>query len=60
MKMGKEFKISFVLVSVCYLVLGLVLLFYPSFSQRMLCYALGGISVGVDRDGAFAEYVCIG
>lgn len=45
MKMAKEFKISYWLVTVCYLALGLVLLFYPDFSARMLCYTLGGITI---------------
>ena len=45
MKLGKEFKIGFVLMSVCYLALGVVLLFYPEFSQQMLCYVLGAITV---------------
>lgn len=45
MKMAKEFKISFLIVTASYLVLGLVLLFYPAFSTTMLCYALGGITI---------------
>lgn len=45
MKLGKEFKTGFLVTSICYLVLGIVLLVYPAFSQRMLCYALGAITV---------------
>lgn len=53
MKEVKEFRKSYILVSALYVVLGIVLLIWPSTSVRMICYGLGiamlvlGITYGV-------------
>ena len=44
MEFAKNFKKSFLFVSLCYLALGLVLLLYPTLSMRAICYTLGGIT----------------
>lgn len=43
MEFAKSFKKGFLLVSLCFLVLGVVLLVYPTLSMHLVCYALGGI-----------------
>lgn len=53
MKEVKEFRKSYILVSALYVVLGVVLLIWPTTSVRMICYGLGiamlvlGITYGV-------------
>lgn len=53
MKEVKEFQKSYILISALYVVLGVVLLVWPTTSVRMLCYGLGiamlvlGITYGV-------------
>lgn len=56
MKLERESKISLLVVTACYVLLGLVLLFCPQFTVTMLCYAVGGISIvyGVSRVVAYA------
>ncbi|MEG2435471.1 MAG: DUF308 domain-containing protein [Ruthenibacterium sp.] len=44
MQFAKDYKKSFLLVSLCYLILGAVLLVYPSLSIHTVCYVLGGIT----------------
>ncbi len=44
MEFAKNFKKSFLLVSLCFLALGFVLLLYPTLSMRAICYTLGGIT----------------
>lgn len=44
MQFAKEYKKSFLLVSLCYIALGAVLLVYPALSIRAVCYVLGGIT----------------
>lgn len=55
MNLAKELKISLLVVTLCYVLLGLVLLFCPQFTVTMLCYAVGGICVvyGVSRAVAY-------
>ena len=45
MKFADDHKKSFLITSGCYLILGLVLLFFPQIDEMKICYALGGITV---------------
>ncbi|MEG3073820.1 MAG: DUF308 domain-containing protein [Ruthenibacterium sp.] len=44
MQFAKEYKKSFLLVSLCYIALGVVLLVYPALSIQAVCYVLGGVT----------------
>lgn len=44
MTTGKRYVLTFVIVSLGYIVLGLVLLIAPETSQHIICYILGGVA----------------
>ena len=49
--MSKTFRTSMILLSILLLLLGLVLILWPTTSQRVICYALGVVCLiaGISR-----------